>query len=102
MKIEFYIPSDQVIPTRLRLRVDDKYDVYYDKDPVEFAWHFKFWNDAKDHYETIINEIVNRMELQSYDHGACWRETGREVTHYPEAFWDSLDVKVAFRVRDAG
>jgi len=102
MKIQFYIPSDEVIPTRLRLKVDDKYDVYYHCDQDEFAWHFTFWNDAKDRYEEILGEIVERMKLQSYDHGACWRETGREVTHYPEDFWDSLTVKVSFRMRDAG
>ena len=28
MKIEFYIPKDEEIPTRLRLKVDDSIDVY--------------------------------------------------------------------------
>ena len=102
MKIDFYIPTDQEIPTRLRLKVDDKYDVYYHEDPSEFAWHFTFWNEAQDHYKEILDEIVARMKMQSYDHGACWRETGREVTHYPVEFWDELTVKVSFRLRDAG
>ena len=102
MKIEFYIPEDQIIPTKLRLKVDDKYDVYYHEDENDFAWFFTFYGEAKDHYEEILEEVVSKMKFQSYDHGACWREIGREITHLPEEFWDKLTVKVKFRIRDAG
>lgn len=102
MKIEFYIPNGQVIPIQLRLKVDDRYDVYYRRDPNEFAWYFTFWNEAKDHYERILDDIVAKMEQQSYDHGAAWRETERQLTQEPREWYEPIEVKVSFRVRDAG
>lgn len=42
MKIEFYIPKDEEIPTRLRLKVDDSIDVYYKKLSNVFAYTFEF------------------------------------------------------------
>lgn len=99
--VKFYIPKDETIPTQLRVKVDDKYDVYYDKSPEGFAYDFRFFNDAKDHYETILDAIVSRMCSQSYDHGASWRETKREIIKPTEKWWDDLIVRVYFRVRDA-
>ena len=79
MKIQFYIHEDEIIPTRFRVKIDGKYDVYYDKVPNEFAWDFTFWNKSKDCYETLLDKIVSRMCSQSEDHGASWSETKREV-----------------------
>ena len=38
MKIEFYIPNDEFIPSTLRLKVDDVIDVYYEKLKTDFGW----------------------------------------------------------------
>lgn len=102
MKIDFYIPKDQTIPTRLRVKVDNNIDVYYDRTPSAFGWKFEFFKHQGVTLEmatAITDEIVSRMISQSYDHGAQWRECGgREVVSDE---WD-LSITVFFRVRDAG
>ena len=104
MKIEFFSPEK--IPTRLRLLVEDKYHVYYEKAKAdrlgEFAWKFTFWDEAKECYEEILDAIVSTMMSQSYDHGASWRETSRRVVNAEDESWGSVEVVVCFRIRDAG
>lgn len=102
MKIDFYIPKDQIIPTQLRVKVDGDIDVYYNRLPDAFGWKFEFFKHQGVTLEMateITNEIVREMISQSYDHGAQWRECGvREIVNDE---WD-LSITVFFRVRDAG
>ena len=102
MKIEFYVPEYQTIPTQLRVKVDETIDVYYDHLPKDFGWKFEFFKSQGVTLEmatAITDEIVRKMVSQSYDHGAQWRECGvREVVNDE---WD-LSITVYFRVRDAG
>lgn len=102
MKIEFYIPKDEVIPTRLRVKVNEAIDVYYKRLPDEFGLEFAFFKHQGVTLEmatAITDEIVSRMISQSYDHGAQWRECGvREIVN-DEC---DLNITVFFRVRDAG
>jgi hypothetical protein len=102
VKIEFYIPKDEKIPTRLRVKVDETIDVYYERLHDAFGYKFEFFRHQGVTLEmatTITDEIVSRMVSQSYDHGAQWRECGvREVVNNE---WD-LSITVFFRVRDAG
>ena len=100
MKIEFYIPKDEEIPTRLRLKVDDSIDVYYKKLSNVFAYTFEFFvqNVNLEIATEIVAEIVSRMKSQSYDHGAQWRECGvRDIVNDEY----SLSITVYFRVRDS-
>ena len=99
MKIEFYIPKDEEIPTRLRLKVDDSIDVYYKKLSNVFAYTFDFFvqNVNLEIATEIVDEIVSRMKSQSYDHGAQWREC--EVRDIVNDEY-SLSITVYFRVRD--
>lgn len=100
MKIEFYIPKDEEIPTRLRLKVDDSIDVYYKKLSNVFAYTFEFFvqNVNLEIATEIVDEIVSRMKSQSYDHGAQWRECGTRDIVNDEY---SLSITVYFRVRDS-
>lgn len=102
MKIEFYTPKDESIPTMLRLRVDGEIDVLYESLRDEFGYKFdffKFQGVTVEMATAITDEIVRRMISQSYDHGAQWRECGvREIVNDE---WD-LSITVYFRVRDAG
>lgn len=101
MKIKFCIPESQTIPTRLRLKVDEKYDVYYERRTAAFAYTFEFFKSqgvTEELATEITNEIVRRMISQSYDHGAQWRECfSREV----ESDEYNICITVYFRVRDA-
>ena len=102
IKIDFYIPENQTIPTQLRVKVDENIDVYYDRTASGFGWKFEFFKHQGVTLEmatAITDEIVSKMISQSYDHGAQWRECGvREVVNDE---WD-LSITVFFRVRDAG
>lgn len=100
MKIEFYIPKDEEIPTRLRLKVDDSIDVYYKKLSNVFAYTFEFFvqNVNLEIATEIVDEIVSRMKSQSYDHGAQWRECGARDIVNDEY---SLSITVYFRMRDS-
>ena len=101
MKIEFYIPKDQTIPTLLRVRVDDSIDVYYSRLADSFGYKFEFFKHQEVTLEmatAITDNIVSMMISQSYDHGSQWRECGvRSVVD--EDF--ELSITVFFRVRDA-
>lgn len=100
MKIEFYIPKDETIPTQLRLKVDGM-DVYYEKVHNDFAYDFTLWGKARENSTAIVDAIVRRMCSQSYDHGAEWRERNREtIEHGPEE-WSALVIRVYFRIKDA-
>lgn len=102
MNIEFYIPKDENIPTRLRVKVDGSIDVYYSRLLDAFGFKFEFFKHQGVNVEmatAVTDEIVRRMVSQSYDHGAQWRECGvREIVNDE---WD-LSITVFFRVRDAG
>ena len=103
MKIEFYIPSDEFIPSTLRLKVDDEIDVYYEKLQTDFGYRFTFLKFqqgvSRETATEIVNQIVDRMVSLSYDHGSQWRENG--VRHIVENDYE-LNITVFFRVRDAG
>lgn len=102
MNIEFYIPKDETIPTRLRVKVDGALDVYYEHLPNDFGYKFEFFKHQGVTLEmatAITDKIVSKMMSQSYDHGAQWIECGvREIVNDE---WD-LSITVFFRVRDAG
>lgn len=102
MKIYFYIPKDETIPTQLRVKVDGTIDVYYNRLPDAFGFEFRFFKHqgvTLEMAKEITDEIVSRMIFQSYDHGAQWRECCvREIVNDE---WD-LSITVFFRVRDAG
>ena len=100
MKIEFYIPKDQTIPTQLRLKVDGL-DVYYDKVNDAFTYDFTLWGQARKNGTAIVDEIVRRLCNESYDHGAEWRETKREVIEEGVEDWEPIVIRVYFRVKDS-
>lgn len=102
MKIDFYIPKDETIPTQLRVKVNDQYDVYYEASADVFGYEFTFFKIqgiTKEMAAAITDEIVLRMIDQSWDHGSQWREN--KVRTIDENDFKII-VKVYFRVRDAG
>lgn len=102
MKIDFYIPKDETIPTQLRVKVNEQYDVYYERLAHAFGYRFsffKFQGVTQEMARAITDEIVSRMVDQFYDHGAQWRED--ETREFTENDY-TITIVVHFRVRDAG
>ena len=112
MNINFYIPSDQIIPTQLRLKVTDDnnkvYDVYYSRDPKTLSYTFVFLNYQfedengfvyQNLMDEVIKEIVEKLIWQSEDHGSRWFQTGQEIILQDKFM---TFYKIDFRVRDAG
>ena len=100
MKIEFYSEVKQ-IPTELRLKVDDKFDVYYSRLSDWIGYKFEFFKHqgvTAELANKITDEIVSRMIEQSYNHGVQWIECSRDVIDNDF----NLSIAVFFRVRDAG
>lgn len=101
MKIEFFIPENESIPTALRLKVDDTYDVFYTRLPDKFAYAFTFFKSqgVTENLARLMTEaIIDRMVGQSYDHGQQWRadwvwEWGQDEYTYT--------VTMGFHIKDS-
>ena len=76
------VQSTKPIPTAMQLLVNREHLVVYrqtDCDELgEFAYRFDVYpSDDFIDCDEIVSAIVRKMESQSYDHGAQWRETRR-------------------------
>ena len=92
--IEFYVPGDEIVPTRLRLRVDDKYVEYEHEIPLCYVFRF-FAEWTYEEAEEATKRIAKVMEQQSDDGYSRW-----ELTQIEPCGMTSFRAK--FRVRDAG
>lgn len=100
MNIKFYVPKEEVIPTRLRLMVDGK-QVDYKRVDNEFAYDFQFFDTEEKECLKISQEIAETMCFQSYDHGQSWRITDISIVEQEERYKVGTIVRVSFRIRDS-
>lgn len=100
MKVKFYIPKDETIPTRLRLKVDER-DVYYERAKDKFAYDFQFFETEKEDCLKIAEELAQIMSFQSEDHGKSWRVTDISIVEQEEKYAVGTIVRVSFRIRDS-
>ena len=92
--IEFYVPSDEIIPTKLRLKVDEKYVEYERGSGFDFV--FRFFNEwTYEDAENAVKRIAKLFEHQSDDGYTRW-----VLTDIEQCGLTSFRAK--FRVRDAG
>lgn len=101
--IKFYIPEDQTIPTRLRLK-KDKVHIYYQRLNNKFGYEFELYEiDDKEQGEEIVKEIADIMCVQSYDHGQEWRTVNIECVEFNDNDFLGKNGKwqVEFRIRDS-
>ncbi len=100
--IEFYIPKDQIIPTKLRLK-KDKVHIYYERLNDKFGYEFELYEiDDKEQGENIVEEIANMMCSQSYNHGQEWRIINIECVEFNDNSWGkSGKWQVEFRIKDS-
>lgn len=100
--IKFYIPEDQIIPTKLRLKKDDIH-IYYERLNDKFGYEFELYEiNDKEQGEEIVKEIANIMCNQSYNHGQEWRIVNIECIEFNDNSWGKNGKwEVEFRIRDS-
>lgn len=101
-KFEFYIPEDEVIPTRLRLK-NDKVHIYYKRLNDVFGYEFELYElDSEEQGDEIIKEIASIMCSQSYDHGQKWRVISIDCIEFNDDSWGkSGKWQVEFKIKDS-
>lgn len=101
-KIEFYIPEDQTIPTKLRLK-KGKTHIYYERLKDKFGYEFELYEiDSKEQAEEIVKETASIMCSQSYDHGQEWRVVSIGCIEFNDNSWGKNGKwQVEFRIRDS-
>ena len=101
-KIEFYIPEDQKIPTRLRLKKGNTH-IYYERLTDNFGYEFELYNlDSQEQGEEIVREAATIMCNQSYNHGQEWRMVSIECIVFNDNSWGkSGRWEVEFRIKDS-
>ena len=108
MNIEFYIAKDEVIPTRLRLKVDFNehikgIDVYYNKCKDGFAYEFIFFdkdNVTEEIMLEIVKKIAKKMSWQADDHGAYLEIASIKQTDSDHERYYKACYRVDFRMHD--
>lgn len=101
-EIKFYIPEDQIIPTKLRLK-KDKVHIYYTRLNNKFGYEFELYElDSEEQGEEIVKETANIMCNQSYDHGQEWRVVSIDCIEFNDENWrKSGKWQVEFRIKDS-
>lgn len=106
MKIEFYIPECETIPTKLRLiiRKNEGKDitVYYERLEESFGYNFELYDiTSEDEAKEIVSQIAHTMCSQSYDHGQEWRvEDIEKLSCEVNGFISKAEYNVLFRIKD--
>jgi len=92
--IGFYIPNDEIIPTKLRLKVDGKYVEYQREAGLSYVFDF-YHGWTTEEASEAIKRIAGLMETQSDDGYIRWVPMNIEQCGL-------TSFKITFRVRDAG
>lgn len=98
--IKFYIPSDETIPTDLRLYVGKVY-VKYER--IKNGFRFFVLLDDEEQAMKVAEEIVQQMIL-SHDesqHGVSWRTVSLEVVPQDAGYKVDTIIDWKYRVRDS-
>ena len=100
MKIEFYVPKGETIPTDLRLKVDGNQITY---GRVKNGFLFKTLIDDEEKALEIVYEIVKRIEIEhdESEHGVSWRTVSLSVVPQEERYKIGTWVRWEYRVRDS-
>lgn len=100
--IKQIIRPDQIVQTGLAVEVDGIL-VDYCKITGKFAYQFTILceqSSVTNTDEAAIDQVIEAMLGQSYDHGSEWRETGlRETSFDPRT--GQYTVTVYFRIKDS-
>ena len=95
--IKFRQLSDEIIPTKLSLMVDDVI-VNYQRCNDCFGYNFTIYSTLESRASDIIKYLARVMENQSEDHASVWRTTSIKPIDRDE--W-SITYRVKFRIRNS-
>ena len=100
MKIEFYVPKGETIPTDLRLKVDGN-QIEYKR--VKNGFLFETLIDDEEKALEIVREIVKQIkrEHDEPEHGISWRTVSLSVVPQEERYKIGTWVRWEYRVRDS-
>lgn len=100
MKIEFYMPKGETIPTDLRLKVDGD-QIKYERSKNGFL--FKTLIDDEEKAFETVHEIVKQIEIEhdESEHGVSWRTVSLSVVPQEERYKIGTWVRWEYRVRDS-
>lgn len=105
--ISFYIPESETIPTKLRLLVEKEDDkditISYKRLENEFGYEFEVYDTLSVvEADQIINQVVQMMCNQSFDHGSEWRMKSIERIKSDINFaYSYVGYIVKFRIKDS-
>lgn len=100
--IEFYIPQDQKIPTKLRLKKDNIH-IYYERCSDKFGYEFEIYESSSEEEALeLIVEIAQIMCEQSYDNYQEWRIVSIDKIEYKiKEYGNYGKWIVEFRIKDS-
>ena len=100
MKIEFYIPKNETIPTDLRLLVDNIYVTY---ERIVNGFRFIVSTEDEDFANKIVGEIIAKIkeEHEEPEHGVSWRTVSIETVPQDERYKLGTIIEWKYRVRDS-
>ena len=90
---------EQMVPTRLAVKVDGKNEVEYKELLDCFGYVFKVF--PKDNAREAVEKVVSAMESQSYDFGQCWRHWYLEEVQRDDDTNMFRYFVAKFRIRDS-
>lgn len=105
--IKQIINTHQQVQTGLAVEVNGR---WIDYEPLNDTFGYKFWTTiginedeekAVKEADAAIDEIISAMCSQSYDHGAVWRLTSKEVSEEYLDRYGQYYVKAYFRIKDS-
>jgi len=73
---------EQTVPTQLAVKINGKSEVRYRELPDCFGYEFEVF--PKEAAKEAVEEVVEAMENQSYDHGSSWRRVRLEEVQKKE------------------
>lgn len=98
MNIKFFIPTGCVVPTDLRLKVDDVH-VHYSR--ITNGFIFEIYEPDAMKAKAIVDEVIKQIisDNDESQHGVSWRTTSFAEL---ESHWDGSHIyEWHYRVRDS-
>jgi len=102
MKIEFYIPKGETIPTDLMLKVDG-HQIKYEYERFKNEFLFETLIDDEEKALEIVSEIVKQIkrEHDEPEHGISWRTVSLSIVPQEERYKIGTWVRWKYRIRDS-